>query len=164
MGRLNNSLHRVLERRTFICFSLGELDPIARRMRFANGGCPYPYIYRAAANTVEEVGLVAFPLGLRAESTYAMVEIDLDENDLVVFCSDGLIEAADRDGEIFGFERMAEVIRQAGIERISAERALAHFFAEVDAFSGGQAQEDDQTMVVLRAADAVPLGGVSSLG
>ena len=44
------------------------------------------------------------------------------------------------------------------------ERALEHFFAEVDAFSGGQAQEDDQTMVVLRAADAVPLDGVSSNG
>ena len=164
MRRLNNSLHRVLERRTFICFSLGELDPITRRMRFANGGCPYPYIYRAATNTVEEVSLVAFPLGLRAESMYAMIEVDLDENDLVVFCSDGLIEAADRDGEIFGFERMAEVIRQAGIERISAERALEHFFAEVDAFSGGQAQEDDQTMVVLRAADAVPLDGASTIG
>jgi serine phosphatase RsbU (regulator of sigma subunit) len=150
MGRLNNSLHRVLERRTFICFSMGELDPVSRRLKFANGGCPYPYIYRAAANTVEEVSLVAFPLGLRAGSTYATVEVDLDENDLVIFCSDGLIEAANGDGELFGFERMAGVIRQAGIDRISAESAIQRFFDQVDAFSGSRAQEDDQTMVALR--------------
>ena len=74
------------------------------------------------------------------------------------------LEAADRDGEIFGFERMTEAIRQARIERISAERAIERFFAEVDAFSGGRFQEDDQTMVVLRAADTVPVGDVSSVG
>jgi len=42
--------------------------------------------------------------------------------------------------------------------------AIERFFAEVDAFSGGRSQEDDQTMVVLRAADTVPVGDVSSVG
>ena len=59
---------------------------------------------------------------------------------------------------------MTEAIRQAGIERISAERAIERFFAEVAAFSGGRSQEDDQTMIVLRVADTVPVGDVSRFG
>ncbi len=160
MSRLNKSLHRVLERRTFVCLSMGELDPRTRRLRLANGGCPYPYLFRAAANTVEEVSLAAFPLGLRAESAYAMVEVEMDENDLVVFCSDGLIEAADLDGEIFGYERTAETIRQAGIDRVQADVVGQRLFDAVDAFSTVSVQEDDQTMVVIRVTDESPSAGV----
>ena len=128
--------------------------------RLSNGGCPYPYLFRAAANTVEEVSLAAFPLGLRAESAYAMVEVEMDENDLVVFCSDGLIEAADLDGEIFGYERTAETIRQAGIDRVQADVVGQRLFDAVDAFSTVSVQEDDQTMVVIRVTDESPSAGV----
>ena len=43
MDNLNRSLTRSLEPRTFVCFSLGELDPDLRRIRLVNGGCPYPH-------------------------------------------------------------------------------------------------------------------------
>ncbi len=150
MGRLNASLYRVLERRTFVCFSMIELYPQERRLRLANGGCPYPYLFRAKENTIEEVSLGALPLGLRSDSSYSVVEVDLENHDFIVLCSDGLIEAANETGELFGFERTAETIRQAGISGFSAAELVQRLFDEIGDFVGEELQEDDQTMVVIR--------------
>ena len=151
MPKLNTSLCRVLEPRTFVCLSLGELDRSHNTMRISNGGCPYPYIYRSAADSIEEVALSAFPLGLRASSSYDVSEVTLSEGDVVVFCSDGIVEAMSESGELFGFERLAHLILQAGSKSESAECIIDSLFKELDAFSIGHEQDDDQTVVVVRA-------------
>ena len=63
-------------------------------MRISNGGCPYPYFYKASDQSVDELNLSAFPLGVRDGSTYEVLEVPLDSGDVIVFCSDGIIEAA----------------------------------------------------------------------
>jgi serine phosphatase RsbU (regulator of sigma subunit) len=151
MPKLNTSLCRVLEPRTFVCLSLGELDSANNTMRISNGGCPYPYIYRSAADSIEEVALSAFPLGVRANSTYDVSEVKLGEGDVVVFCSDGIIEAMSENGELFGFERVAHIISQGGSKSESAQYIVDNLFKELDAFAFGREQDDDQTVVVVRA-------------
>ncbi|MBI2505707.1 MAG: SpoIIE family protein phosphatase, partial [Candidatus Latescibacteria bacterium] len=91
-GNLNRSLHGALSTRTFICFALGELDPVSRRFCFANAGCPYPYHDRAAAGEVVELQLDAYPLGVRPDTAYKVIEVQLEPGDRVVFCSDGIID------------------------------------------------------------------------
>ena len=150
MPRLNNSLHRVLERRTFVCVTMAELDPNAGKLRLSNGGCPYPFVFRAATQMVEEIDLSAFPLGIRAESTYPVAEIELAHGDLVVLCSDGIIEASDSSGDLFGFDRTAETIRQMGRQNASAAQLVDYMFDAVEAFSAAGPPEDDQTMVAIR--------------
>ncbi len=68
----------------------------------------------------------------------------------MVFCSDGIIEAANEAGEMFGFERTAETVRKGCAEDLSAEALLARIIQEVKAFSGEVPQGDDQTVVVLK--------------
>ena len=150
MPRLNSSLHRVLEPRTFVCLSLGELDPQRSRLRLSNGGCPYPFLYRASTQQVEEVDLSAFPLGIRAESIYGVEEVDLDEGDVVVMCSDGIIEAGNEAGELYGFDRIAEAIRQAGRRQMRSQEIIDHLFGDVEQFVQDSEQADDQTVVVIR--------------
>ena len=156
MPRLNNSLHRILERRTFVCFTVGELDPRHNRVRLSNGGCPYPYLYRASSQTVDEIALSALPLGIRAESSYSVAELFLEKGDLVVLCSDGIIEAANGAGELFGYERTLETIRQAGMAGYNGAELVDQIFAQLESFTGGGMQEDDQTMVVIRAMEDTP--------
>ena len=148
-GRLNRSLVRNLDRRTFVCFSLGELDPATRSMRLVNGGCPYPYHYRAATGNTAELMLDALPLGLRAGSEYGALECELEVGDRVVFCSDGIIEAQDEDEQIFGFERTQDAVNRLSSMGLPAAQIIEELLREVDAFRGGAEQHDDQTVLVV---------------
>ena len=148
-SRLNRSLFRNLNRRTFVCFTMGELDPARQQLRLVNGGCPYPYHYVAATGQVAEITLDAFPLGLRQEAQYEQIAVDLSPGDRVVFCSDGIIEAGSEGEEIFGFERTQEAIGRAAGEGLPAPGLIDYLLREVDAFCSPVKQHDDQTIVVL---------------
>jgi len=150
LGRLNSTLHATLERRTFVCFTLGELDLTTRTLQLANCGCPYPLHYRAATGQVTELQMDAYPLGIRAGSTYATLEIPLESGDRLVLCSDGIVEATNPAGDMFGFERVAEVVRQGCRKDLSAEASIDHLTDAVKAFAGKAPQEDDMTIVVLK--------------
>ena len=151
MDNLNRSLTRSLEPRTFVCFSLGEIDPDRRRIRLVNGGCPYPYHYIAETSRVCEVEMSALPLGLRTGSQYSGVDCELAIGDRIVFCSDGIIEASNADGELFGFERTRLTVEQLAQQGINASGMVDAILADVDDFCDGHEQEDDQTVVVIEA-------------
>ena len=152
-ARLNHSLHRILDGRTFVCFTMAKLDPTSRSLRLANGGCPYPYHYRSATGEVAELQVDAYPLGVRDETHYPVIEVQLEPGDRVIFCSDGIIEAENIHGELFGFERAEEIIGRSCGERLSPVALIDRVIEEVKAFSGDALQSDDQTIVVLAAED-----------
>jgi ligand-binding sensor domain-containing protein/serine phosphatase RsbU (regulator of sigma subunit) len=148
-GRLNRSLTRILDNRTFVCLAMGELELASRKLRLTNGGCPYPYHFRAATGEVAELRVDAYPLGVVAETEYQVVEIELAPGDRLVFCSDGVIEGANPVEELFGFERTAEVIRQGCTEGLSVEALIDKLCTAVKEFRNGVPQEDDLTVMVL---------------
>ena len=152
-GNLNRTLHNKLDRRTFICFTMGEFDLVSRTLRLSNCGCPYPFHYKAATQEVVELQMDAYPLGIRADATYEAIEVQLEPGDRVVFCSDGIVEAANPQEEMFTFEQTAEVIRQGYQEGLSAEALLEHLFGRVKAFTGETEQGDDMTVVVLQVTE-----------
>ena len=148
--KLNRSLCRNLaDRRTYVCFTMGELDTSTKKFRLSNGGCPYPYHYQAATGEITELQVDAYPLGVRAETIYRVIETQLEPGDRIVFCSDGIIEAENSDGEIFGFEQTAETIRNGCTKDLSAPQLLDYLINEVKTFTGETPQGDDQTVVVL---------------
>ena len=147
---LNQTLNETLDRRTFVCFAFGEVDLSTHRCQLSNAGCPYPYHFRAATGKVAELQMDAYPLGVRASTDYPAMEITLEPGDRVVFCSDGIVEAQNVAGDLFGYERTAEVIRHAGVEGLSAEATIDRITEAVNAFKGHAPQSDDMTCVVLR--------------
>ena len=159
-SELNRTLHRILDRRTFVCFAMGELDPVARTLRFCNGGCPYPYHFRSSSRDVVEVQVDGYPLGVRPDTAYEVVETQLHSGDRVVFCSDGFAEAPNASGEQFGYDRTEETIREACIEDLSAEETINRLLDTVAAFRGDAPQSDDMTCVVLRVEETSGGGGM----
>jgi len=147
--KLNRSLHRNLDKRTFVCFAMGELDTGTRKFRLSNGGCPYPYHYKAASGDIIELQVDAYPLGVRADTQYPVKEIQLQPGDRIVFCSDGIIEAENSTGELFGFERTSETIKKGCGRNLSAPQFLDYLIDEVKSFTQDAPQGDDQTVVVL---------------
>jgi len=152
--RLNRSLHRTrVDNRTFVCFTMGELDTSTRMLRLSNGGCPYPLHYHAATGSVNELQADAYPLGVRADTAYSTIEVPLESGDCIVFCSDGIAEAANGQEEIFSFERTAETIRQGCSEDLSSEALIDHLIGAVKAFAGDMPQGDDMTVVVMKVEE-----------
>ena len=87
------------------------------------------------------------PLGLMPGMSYEEGEISLREGNCVLFYSDGLVEAHDPKGEMFGFPRLRTLIAEHA-EKESLEEALLE---ELYSFVGeGWEQEDDITLLTLR--------------
>ena len=146
---LNRSLHKILDRRTFVCFTMGELDPAARILTLANGGNPYPYHYRASSGEFEQLKITASPLGMRARTRYGTLPVDLEPGDRIVFISDGIPEAENAQGEIIGFERTAEIVRQRCAQGLSSQEVIDRLIRDVKDFTGEVPQGDDMTFIVL---------------
>ena len=151
---LNRSLHRTLDARTFVCFTMGELDPTSLVFWLCNAGCPSPYHFQAATGQIIELEVGAYPLGVRPNTEYDVLETRLQPGDRIVFCSDGIIEADNAAGEQFGFEQTAETIRKACEDGLSAKATIDRILEAVAAFKGDAVQSDDMTCVVVRVEDA----------
>lgn len=148
--RLNASLCKTLTGRTFICLLIAELQSANRRLRLVNAGCPHPYHYQARSGRIAELQTEAYPLGVRRHTAYQGLEVQLEAGDWVVVCSDGIVEAANGAGEVFGYERLAAAVAEGCAVAPTAMELLAGLLAAVRQFSGGAVQGDDQTLVVLK--------------
>jgi len=130
----------------FVTCFYAILDPKCARLRYANAGHDLPYLHRNG--NAEELRARGMPLGLMSSMNYEEKEVVLDAGDVALFYSDGLVEAHDPKGEMFGFPRLRELIGEHGEEERSLEEALLE---ELYSFVGdGWEQEDDITLVTLR--------------
>ena len=149
LSRLNARLVEDLSDGRFMSMVVGRLDPSQRLLTYANAGQTPPLRVRAngASDSLPGTGLV---LGVEREASYvAQPAVRLERGDLLLWYTDGLVEARNPAGEQFGVERAAEVLRQRRGAR--AEELLAALRAALAAFVGSEQIEDDLTLVVLRA-------------
>jgi sigma-B regulation protein RsbU (phosphoserine phosphatase) len=112
----------------------------------ANSGLPYPI--RVSAEGVSQIELPGVPLGSFPGSAYDELTYALHPGDLFVFCSDGVSEAMNANGDEFGAARLITIIEQS---RELAPRALVDaIFDAVEAFRDGAPQNDDMTAVAVK--------------
>jgi sigma-B regulation protein RsbU (phosphoserine phosphatase) len=117
-------------------------------VRVANAGHNYPVVINGQVHEVELTGL---PLGVLGDSDYDEQSTMLRHGDTVLLYTDGVVEATDRLGEIFGYERLTQVLRAA--DGLKPRALLATLLHELRAW-GGSDQADDITMVILRRRQA----------
>jgi serine phosphatase RsbU (regulator of sigma subunit) len=87
------------------------------------------------------------PLGLMPAMSYEEGEVSLGEGNCVLFYSDGLVEAHDPEGEMFGFPRLRALVAQHGEERTLGNLLLEELYSFV---GEGWEQEDDITLLTLQ--------------
>ena len=145
LARVNDTLVARIPSNMFVTCFYGVLDPNSGSLRYANAGHDLPYLHRNG--DAEELRARGMPLGLMPGMAYEEGEVSLGDGDCVLFYSDGLVEAHDPKGEMFGFPRLRALIAEHG-----AERSLEDFLMEeLYSFVGrGWEQEDDITLVTLR--------------
>jgi serine phosphatase RsbU (regulator of sigma subunit) len=92
----------------------------------------------------------SFPLGILADSEYQAARISLKEGDILVFYTDGIVEAMNANGELYGFERLMASIDDG--RALGADALLEKLTADLSRFVGGVEQHDDLTLVVARVS------------
>lgn len=129
-----------------VVYAVLELD--SGRLIYANGGHERPLWYHATTGNVSELSQGGIVLGTFQNIRLEEQRIDLAPGDLLVFFTDGVTDALDRNGEMFGGERLKEVIT-ANVGG-SADELIDAISGTLAAFTRGTEPADDVTCVVVK--------------
>jgi phosphoserine phosphatase RsbU/P len=135
-----------------------RLDTARGELRIANAGHTFPLLVNGS---VQELELSGLPLGVDDESDYEEAVALLNYGDSVLLYTDGVLEAENAKGEIYSYERLAELVNANSTLKPRAMVAL--LLQELRTWSGGRSQSDDITMVVLRRRLANPAAELASI-
>ncbi len=134
------------ESRVFVTATLAIIDLDAKVLRLTNAGHPPTYLVRGAQ--VREILLPSSALGGLGHN-YTQTELPLERGDVLVWLSDGLIEAPGRSGDPFGYDRVVEALRGGAYGQTAVE-VRDRLLTAIARYAGGQPPTDDRTLVVLR--------------
>jgi serine phosphatase RsbU (regulator of sigma subunit)/ketosteroid isomerase-like protein len=144
LARVNETLVARIPPNMFVTCFYAVLDPWSGRMRYANAGHNLPYLWHSGK--CEELRARGMPLGLMPGMSYEEKEIVLQRGDSALLYTDGLVEAHDPIGEMFGFPRLRSLFAEHGKERSLEETLLEELYSFV---GEGWEQEDDITLLTL---------------
>jgi serine phosphatase RsbU (regulator of sigma subunit) len=147
LARVNETLVDRIPPNMFVTCFYCILDPESGSLTYANAGHDPPYLRRGGGEC-EDLRARGMPLGLMPGMSYEEDETVFDAGEVALFYSDGLVEAHDPKGEMFGFPRLQALMEEHAAE----ERSLGDFLLEeLYSFTGdGWEQEDDITLLTLR--------------
>jgi serine phosphatase RsbU (regulator of sigma subunit) len=148
--QLNQDLSSEMLNYHFVTFVLCVLDPIKHRLTLVNAGHLPPLRRRGNGLEVLGDGIGGLPLGCDAKRGYEQVELPLESGDTIMLYTDGISEAMNVGGDVYGSKRMREVILKApqGVEPVG--QALLD---DVRRFVRGRTQSDDICLVCFSRDD-----------
>jgi len=167
LREINQKLKSILPVGFFCCAAAVELSPDRQAVSVWMGGVPDCYLLRADGECVETLSSRHLPLGVLSGDQFndKMTELPMSKGDRLFLWSDGIIEARNSEGEMFGQERLLDVVRQAN----KPEDVFTSIQSCVDEFTAGSEKDDDTTLIevvmdTLRGAQAAQKSGKSSTG
>lgn len=129
-----------------VCYAL--IDRTNRCFTYANAGHNNPYHYHIQTGEITPLKPTTHPVGIMEDAVYTSTECGWRPGDLLVFYSDGVIEAENADGEPFGATRLERCIRDAA--RLPASEIKQAILGQVQHFTRGVLQSDDITLMIAK--------------
>jgi sigma-B regulation protein RsbU (phosphoserine phosphatase) len=121
-------------------------EPRSRLLKYASAGHNPPRVRHCGESHVEPLDKAgALPLGMMPDVNYRDAEHPLRPGDRLVFYTDGIVEAANAHGDLFGTTRLDMIV---GDCRDDVQGALDKLLQSVAAFTGGHTASDDRTIIV----------------
>jgi serine phosphatase RsbU (regulator of sigma subunit)/anti-sigma regulatory factor (Ser/Thr protein kinase) len=148
LRRLNELLYDELSSvGMFITAQLVVVDLARRQIVAANAGhCP---VLISSGDEIRPLRVAGTPLGVMPNSTYREATVALTSPGGLLLFTDGVTEALNPKGEMFGYERLVETLREKFKTAKTAEALREDLAAELAEFSAGEPLRDDQAFVVL---------------
>jgi sigma-B regulation protein RsbU (phosphoserine phosphatase) len=157
LRNINSLVYRATAVHQFATFFLARVENDTMRMTFSNAGHNYPMLIRrhGAPEFLERGGIV---LGVLDGAGYEEEQLSLRAGDLMVLYTDGISEAADRNGEFYGDERLCEFVRSLPHD-LSAREVTDRIVEALHVFLDGEEPRDDMTVMVVRVLEREPHRG-----
>ncbi len=148
VSRLNNVIESHTKDENFVTLFYSEIDPANRRLSYSSAGHPPALLVRGDGQ-VEELVKTGVPLGIQPDFPFRMnSDIAFESGDTLFVYTDGLTEAMDSNREMFGPERLRDLlVEQSGSD---AETISKTVLERVTEHLDGAPPDDDLTWAVVR--------------
>ena len=145
LEEVNKLLFTDTEANLFVSVFLGVLDPRTGELTYANAGHnpPVLVIPGNAATTLDDHGIV---LGVMEEAIYQSQHIAMDPGSLLVLYTDGVTEAFAGNGELFGLDRLKDLLGQIDCSENDVAQCIEN---EIIQFCGPEDFSDDLTIITV---------------
>src|SRR6516164_3422114 len=127
-----------------------EYDPPTRTLAYVNAGQNPPIVIRCedGRSKVFRLESDGIPVGLFENSNYRSANFQLQAGDILVACTDGIMEMEDQEGKQWGQQRLEDLFSIC--DRRTPGHVVRSILREVSAFARGRAPQDDMTLIVLQ--------------
>jgi sigma-B regulation protein RsbU (phosphoserine phosphatase) len=141
-------LNDLIEAEMFITLFCARYDPGTRELTFVNGGHNPPMLQRAVEGQTIELNSEGMILGLLDDVMYEEKSITLNSGDLLVFYTDGVIEARNPGGEQFGEEKLQNLLSKH--YTLSPDELKEQIYKAICQHTQNTEQQDDITLLILK--------------
>jgi len=154
LAALNDQLQERKLDAQYVTMLVAVWDDENGTLQIANAGSVQPLFVSANPSVangacVRTIKAEGFPLGLFADATYEEFTLSTQPGDLIVFFSDGIVDAENASHEMFGSDRLEQVLES--LPNPTAESTAESILSAVNEFQSGTDHFDDETLVILRA-------------
>jgi sigma-B regulation protein RsbU (phosphoserine phosphatase) len=133
----------------FMTMFYAEIDRRNGRMLWLNAGHEPALVYDPGTDSFDDLsGEGNLPLGIFKETEYVARQREIVPGQIIVIATDGIREARNRYGEMFGQDSLQNILRRNASE--SSAKILQTVFTALDLFRQGVKSEDDMTLVVIK--------------
>ena len=150
LAHVNHQLttHYTMQSGIFVTAFYGIYDPLVRELTYACAGHNPPRLKRCEDGSIASLdGVSNLPLGLFPDLTFEATTLRLIPGDQIIFYTDGITEAFDPEGQMFGLDRLDEVLETCHLD---ADGLIEEVLRALDAFTRGIAATDDRTLLVAK--------------
>jgi sigma-B regulation protein RsbU (phosphoserine phosphatase) len=150
LAELNNQLQERKLDSQYVTMLFAVWNDDERTLSLANAGSVQPMLVSSDGDTMSArlIEAEGFPLGLFPNAEYEEFTISTRPGDLLVFFSDGIVDAENRSGEMFGNDRLIEALDS--LHHADADVVVKTVLDRVSAFQDGHEHFDDETLLVLQ--------------
>jgi len=152
LARANEIFYENVPRNIFVSIIYGMFDMEKGRFTFASAGHNPLIIHKKQKSGIDTINPKGIALGLDKGDFFSEVikeaSVSIEDRDVYIFYTDGISEAMNSAGEIFGEDRLCDLVDRNA--HFSANRLQSTIIEEVDKFTGKALQHDDITLVVVK--------------
>ena len=148
LQKINRIISQIIPAGMFITLQLMLFDLQKKRLFYANAGHNPALFYQAQEGTCRELYLASCALNILPDFSYLVQDFPLQTGDVIVAYTDGITEAMNAEGEMFGSERLSRLILH--LAKHEPEQMVSQILHEIEGFTNHAEQSDDRALVVVK--------------